>query len=82
VAAQAAAPAGVGQRPVGNRPGGRADCGSPLACFEHERYCLDCTRYEVEELARQADDETRLLRQMEALAARPDEGPAGDGLPF
>ena len=59
-----------------------ADCGCPLACFEGEPYCPDCTRYEVEGLARQADGEARLLRQAEALAAWPDEGPAGDGPPF
>jgi uncharacterized Zn finger protein (UPF0148 family) len=57
-------------------------CGGPLASFEGERYCPDCTRYEVEELARQADDEARVLRQAQAHAGQADEGPAGDELPF
>jgi hypothetical protein len=52
-------------------------CGGPLACFEGERYCPDCTRYEVEELARQADEEAHQLRQVQAQADQPDEGPAG-----
>jgi hypothetical protein len=29
-------------------------CGGPPACYEAEWYCPDCTRYETEELARQA----------------------------
>jgi hypothetical protein len=53
-----------------------------LASYEGERYCPDCTRYEVEELARQADDEARVLRQFQAQADQADEGPAGDALPF
>jgi uncharacterized Zn finger protein (UPF0148 family) len=58
------------------------DCGGPLACYEGEFYCPDCTRYEAEELARQADDEARVLRQFQAQADHPDEGPAGDGPPY
>jgi hypothetical protein len=49
---------------------------------EGESYRPDCTRYEVEELVRQADEEARILRQAEALAAGLDAGPAGDGPPF
>jgi uncharacterized Zn finger protein (UPF0148 family) len=56
------------------------DCGGPLACYEGERYCPDCTRYEVEELARQADEEARAIRQ--APAAGLEEGPPDDALPF
>ena len=45
------------------------------------RPAADCTRQEVEELARQADAEARNLREAEALAP-PEEGPAADGPPF
>jgi uncharacterized Zn finger protein (UPF0148 family) len=58
------------------------DCGAPLACYEGEHYCPDCTRYEAEELARQADEEARVLRQFQAQADQADEGPGGDELPF
>ena len=58
------------------------ECGGPLACFEGERYCPDCTRYEVEELARQAAAEAVLLRQAEAEMAGADDGPAADAPPF
>jgi hypothetical protein len=36
-------------------------CGEALACFEGEWYCPGCTRYEVEERARQADREAASL---------------------
>ena len=55
-------------------------CGGPLACFEGETYCPDCSRYQALQLAEEADDEARLLRQ--APAPPPDEGPDGDGPPF
>jgi uncharacterized Zn finger protein (UPF0148 family) len=55
-------------------------CGGPLACFGGETYCPDCSRYEAEEQARQADDEARRLR--EAPVPPPDERPADDGPPF
>ena len=58
------------------------ECGTRLVCFDGESYCPDCTRYEAEELARQADDEARLLRQAQTHAARPDESPPDDGPPF
>jgi uncharacterized Zn finger protein (UPF0148 family) len=57
-------------------------CGGPLACFEGEWYCPDCTRYEVEELAAEAAAEAALLRRAEAEWAAAGEGPAGDGPPF
>jgi hypothetical protein len=47
-----------------------------------ERYCPDCTRFEVLELARQADDEARVLRQFQPQSDQTGEGPAGDALPF
>jgi hypothetical protein len=43
--------------------------------------CPDCTRYEVEGRAGQADDEARLLRQVEH-AGNPEQGPADGELPF
>jgi uncharacterized Zn finger protein (UPF0148 family) len=58
------------------------ECGGALACYEGEHYCPDCTRYEVEQLAHQADDEAHLLRQVQAQADQPDDGPADDELPF
>jgi hypothetical protein len=59
------------------------ECGGRLECFEGERYCPDCTRYEVEEAARQALDEALVLRTAEAAGARPDgSGPAAGELPF
>jgi uncharacterized Zn finger protein (UPF0148 family) len=30
------------------------ECGGPLACYEGEPYCPDCTRWGVEEEERQA----------------------------
>jgi hypothetical protein len=53
-----------------------------LASYEGERYCPDCTRFEVEELARQADEEAFAFHQAQAKANQPDDGPAGDGPPF
>jgi uncharacterized Zn finger protein (UPF0148 family) len=63
------------------------ECGSRLECYEGQRYCPNCTRYEVEEQARQALDEALALRAAEAKAAAAvdgpaDEGPADDELPF
>jgi uncharacterized Zn finger protein (UPF0148 family) len=59
------------------------DCGGPLACFEGEHYCPDCTRYEVEREAQQATAEAVLLRQAEAEMAAADDGPAGgEGPPY
>jgi uncharacterized Zn finger protein (UPF0148 family) len=57
-------------------------CGGPLASYEGEHFCPDCTRFEIEELARQADDEARILRQFQAQAEQTYEGPADDGPPF
>jgi hypothetical protein len=34
-------------------------CNEPLACYEGEWYCPDCTRYEAEAGARQADLQVR-----------------------
>ncbi len=56
------------------------DCGGPLVSFEGERYCPDCTQYEVEELARQADVEAAALRL--APAPGPEEGPPDGEPPF
>jgi hypothetical protein len=55
-------------------------CGKPLACFENEWYCPDCTRYETEAATRRADDEARALR----LVALQDDGdgPAKGELSF
>jgi hypothetical protein len=53
------------------------DCGGPWRALRGERYCQDCTRYEVEELARRADEEARRLPHMEH-AGPSDEGPPED----
>jgi hypothetical protein len=57
-------------------------CGAALECFEGERYCPDCTRYEVEEQARQADGEAAAFRAAEEQAACQVEGPADGAYPF
>jgi hypothetical protein len=57
-------------------------CGGPLEYFEGEPYCPDCTQYAAEELARQADEEARVLHLALDQAAQPEEGPADDGPPF
>jgi hypothetical protein len=57
-------------------------CGGVLECFEGEPYCPDCTRYEAEEQARQADEEAAAFRAAEEQAARQVEGPADDAFPF
>jgi uncharacterized Zn finger protein (UPF0148 family) len=57
-------------------------CGSPLECFEAERYCPNCTYYEALELAEEADEEARLLRLTPAPAGAEEEGPADDGPPW
>jgi hypothetical protein len=57
-------------------------CGEALACFEGEWYCPECTRYDVEELARQADRDAAALRLVPAPSAGDDQAPAGDGPPF
>jgi uncharacterized Zn finger protein (UPF0148 family) len=57
-------------------------CGGPLEHYEGEAYCPDCTRYEVEEAARQATAEAVQLREAEATAALASDGPADDDLPF
>jgi hypothetical protein len=59
------------------------DCGERLECFAGEPYCPECTRYEVEELARQATAEAVQFRQAEAAAAQAALAePADDALPF
>jgi uncharacterized Zn finger protein (UPF0148 family) len=58
------------------------DCGGPLACYEGEYFCPDCTRYAVEELAAEAAAEAAQLRRAEAEWAAADEGPADGEPPF
>jgi uncharacterized Zn finger protein (UPF0148 family) len=58
------------------------NCGSSLESYEGECFCPECTRYEVEELARQADDDARVLRLALAEAEPFDDGPTDDGPPF
>jgi hypothetical protein len=57
-------------------------CGADLECFDGERYCPDCTRYEVEGQARQADEEAAAFRKAEEQAACQVEEPAGGAYPF
>jgi uncharacterized Zn finger protein (UPF0148 family) len=57
-------------------------CGEALACYEGELYCPECTRYEVEELARQADAETAAFSLALAQAAPAANRPAGDEPPW
>ena len=59
------------------------NCNEPLACFHGEYYCPDCTRYEVERLAQQADDEAHVLHLLEMEQLGPEIGLVDDnGLPF
>jgi hypothetical protein len=57
-------------------------CGDPVACYEGEWYCPECTRYDAEDLARLADEEARILRLALAPARRPDDSPPDEGPPF
>ena len=57
-------------------------CNEPLACYEGEWYCPECTHVAVAELVRQADDEARACRLALAQAGRAVEPPEGDGPPF
>ena len=54
-------------------------CGGPLASFEGESFCPECTRWETVVLAEEADDEARGERMQPAPAQ--EEGPA-DGPPW
>ena len=58
-------------------------CNEPLACFNGEHYCPDCTRYEVETMAQQADDEAHVLHLLKMEQPGPEVGPVDDNeLPF
>ena len=54
------------------------NCHEPLACFHGEFYCPDCTRYEVETMAQQADDEAHVLHLRKMEQPCPEIGPVDD----
>jgi uncharacterized Zn finger protein (UPF0148 family) len=57
------------------------NCNGPLARFEGEHYCPECTRYEVEQLAQQAEDEAHVLHLLEQEQPGPDGEPVEDNEP-
>ena len=57
-------------------------CGAPLASFEGETFCPDCTAWTIEQAALEALDEALACRAAEAAALALPEADAGDELPF
>ncbi len=57
-----------------------ACCGALLESYEVGSYCPDCTYYDALELAQEADEEARVLRQQPEPAWI--DGPDDDGPPF